>query len=355
MNKSRFRFQSLLIVLLVALLVTSVVSAAPKDGPTVNLSVNQSTFDSTQDVLVDVTFSNSTRHTVRILKWFTPADGLEEAVFKVLRDGEAVAYTGAHYKRPNATGRDYISLKAGDSLTYTVNLSDYYDFTQTGEYDVSYSASSFQLFNEKGNAFKSRDALTSAPINFKADGREAKGRPTPPPPPPSGGNSFSACTVDQQSLLVSARNQAKTYSSQAENYLFANNSGTLRYTEWFGAYSSTRYNTVKTNFTAISDAWDNAGVNFDCKCKQPYYAYVYPNQPYNIYLCKAFWTAPLAGTDSKAGTLIHEMSHFDIVAATDDVVYGQAGARDLADTDPNSAIINADSHEYFAENTPSLP
>ena len=45
------------------------------------------------------------------------------------------------------------------------------------------------------------------------------------------------------------------------------------------------------------------------------------------------------------------MSHFDVVAGTDDVVYGQTGAMNLASTDPNRAITNADSHEYFAENT----
>jgi peptidyl-Lys metalloendopeptidase len=44
-----------------------------------------------------------------------------------------------------------------------------------------------------------------------------------------------------------------------------------------------------------------------------------------------------------------------LLAATDDVVYGQAGARALADSDPNLAITNADSHEYFAEDTPPLP
>jgi peptidyl-Lys metalloendopeptidase len=95
-------------------------------------------------------------------------------------------------------------------------------------------------------------------------------------------------------------------------------------------------------------------VNFDCGCKKPYYAYVYPNQPYNIYLCRVFWTAPLTGTDSKAGTLIHEMSHFTVVASTDDYVYGQSGAKSLAISNPSQAIDNADNHEYFAENTPAL-
>lgn len=135
----------------------------------------------------------------------------------------------------------------------------------------------------------------------------------------------------------------------------SHNAGTQRYLEWFGAFTTSRYNTVTSHFNAISNAFNTAGINFDCKCKQNYYAYVYPDQPYNIYLCKVFWQAPPSGTDSKAGTLIHEMSHFNIVAGTDDVVYGQAGARNLADTDPNAAITNADSHEYFAENSPPLP
>ena len=39
-----------------------------------------------------------------------------------------------------------------------------------------------------------------------------------------------------------------------------------------------------------------------------------PNKPYTIYLGRVFWTAPATGTDSQAGTLIHEISHFDVVA-----------------------------------------
>jgi peptidyl-Lys metalloendopeptidase len=79
---------------------------------------------------------------------------------------------------------------------------------------------------------------------------------------------------------------------------------------------------------------------------------VYANQPYKIYVCRAFWSAPLAGTDSKGGTLIHEMSHFTAVAGTGDLVYGQTAAANLAVTNPAGAITNADNHEYFAENTP---
>ena len=74
-----------------------------------------------------------------------------------------------------------------------------------------------------------------------------------------------------------------------------------------------------------------------------------------LYPCNAFWTAPAKGTDSKAGTLIHETSHFTNVASTDDWAYGQTAAASLAISDPAKALDNADSHEYFGENTPALP
>jgi peptidyl-Lys metalloendopeptidase len=98
-------------------------------------------------------------------------------------------------------------------------------------------------------------------------------------------------------------------------------------------------------------------INFDCSCTDNFFAYVFPTQPYNVYLCNAFWSAPTNGIDSKAGTIVHELSHFNVVASTADHVYGQSGARNLANSNPNQAVTNADSHEYFAENTPfrSMP
>jgi len=352
MNKSKLRLNVLVLVLLIALLITSFASAAPKDGPAVKLSVAQGDFSSEQDVLVSVTISNPTKHTIRILKWFTPVEGVEEPLFFIQRDGEPVSYIGANYKRPAATGKDYISLKAGESITSIVNLGEYYDLSISGQYDVSYAVTTYNLYNEKGNAFKVRDVLISDPITFKSNGRPTKRpTPTPTPPPPGGLNTFNACTTDQQTIIASARDQATAYAEDSLSYLSAGKTG-ARYITWFGIYNATRYNTVTTHFGAITSAFNNVTINFDCKCKQPYYAYVYPNQPYNIYLCKVFWQAPLAGTDSQAGTLIHEMSHFDVVAGTDDFVYGQTGAKQLAIDAPNDAVMNADNHEYFAENTP---
>jgi len=143
-------------------------------------------------------------------------------------------------------------------------------------------------------------------------------------------------------------------SADANQHLSGNNTNSVRYSTWFGDYNSSRWNTVSNNFSKIDDALNNEPLTFDCSCKKKYFAYVYPTQPYTIYMCSAFWSAPVTGTDSKGGTIIHETSHFNVVAGTDDAVYGQSGAQALADSDPAQAIQNADSHEYFAENTPNL-
>ncbi len=153
---------------------------------------------------------------------------------------------------------------------------------------------------------------------------------------------------------MTARSNASTYSADASAYLKAGKTGP-RYTTWFGTVTDSRYNTVTSHFASIGNAMDTASVTFDCGCKKKYYAYVYPNQPYKIYLCSVYWGAPALGTDSQAGTLVHEMSHFYVVASTDDYVYGQSGAKSLAISNPDNAVKNADNHEYFAENTPALP
>ena len=61
------------------------------------------------------------------------------------------------------------------------------------------------------------------------------------------------------------------------------------------------------------------------------FAYVYPgDKTHTIYLDKAFDSAPDTGKDSKAGTLAHEMSHFDDIGGTKDHVYGADNAKALA-------------------------
>jgi type VI secretion system secreted protein VgrG len=81
------------------------------------------------------------------------------------------------------------------------------------------------------------------------------------------------------------------------------------------------------------------------------YAFVNPDdKTHTIYIDKEFENAPLTGgTSSKVGALSHEMSHFDDVASTDDVVYGVGPALALARNNPAKALQNADSFEFYLE------
>ena len=345
-----------LTLVFVMLLAITGASAEANSDAVVTLTADQTDFAASQEVVIYVTIANPTNHTIKVLKWYTPAEEVEEPLFAVNRDGEPVSYTGAIYKRPQPTGNDYVSLKAGESLTRAVPLSQYYDLSVTGSYSIAYDVASWNLSSEKGGGnFDKVETLTSNSLELKIEGRQsAVSFDAAALAAAAGSTSFTKCTTSQQSTLNTARTQASTYASGALGYLQSGLQG-LRYTTWFGVYNSSRYNTVTNHFSSISNAWDNAAVTFNCGCKKKYYAYVYPTQPYTIYVCSVFWTAPMTGTDSKAGTLIHEMSHFNVVASTDDFVYGQAGAKNLAITDPAKAINNADNHEYFAENTPAQP
>jgi peptidyl-Lys metalloendopeptidase len=325
-------------------------AAALPEGVSVSVSPLKQNHGKNDDVWVKVTMTNSSDKAQMVLKWRTPFAGeMEEALFQVTRDGEPVPYQGKHVKRPTPGPSDYFLLKPGQSYHAKVELSSLYDMTVTGDYQITYRIPSLTQ--------ESDGELKSATQAIYIDGMHPRGYKQPvaevSPALTTGGVTFTNCSSTQKTTVTSSLNAAQTYAANSAAYL---NAGTVgpRYTKWFGTYSSTRYNTVKSHFAAIKTAFDTKPITVDCGCNQNYYAYVYPTQPYKIYVCKAYWAAKMTGTDSKAGTMVHEMSHFNVVAGTDDHAYGQSAAASLAISNPGKAVDNADSHEYFAENTPAL-
>ena len=316
----------------------------------ITLTPVKDAFGPDESVMVNVSITNPNKGAVRILRWSTPIDGVEEDLFHVVVNGKDAEYIGRHYKRPAPTDKDYLILRGGETIETTVDLSGYYDLAETGYYRVGYYTEGSDIYADKTGFGPETDELLSEPVQIWITGRETRVPEYPMVDSVAGSTSFVGCTTSRQNDLNTARNNASGYSSNSLSYL---NTGTAgpRYTTWFGTYDSNRYNTVRTHFSSILNAMDNAAVTFSCQCTSSAYAYVYSNQPYTIYLCNAFWNAPAQGTDSKAGTLVHEMSHFTVVAGTDDHAYGQTACKKLAKR-PQKAIDNADSHEYFAENTP---
>ena len=311
--------------------------------------------------------SNSADRAVKVLSWQLPNGALEADLFDVFRNGERVEYIGPQIKRAAPTEADYITLRAGDTKVLSANIAAAYDLSRPGQYTIQYKAYLQGAKTDDGRLIATRDgrmaSLASAPMSLWVDGVGAldslrSGQTNQPAAAAAttvvNGVSYVGCTNARITTLGTAIASARTYSENSKGYLNAGTVGT-RYTKWFGAYTSSRYTTAKSHYAAIDTAMDQTGgkIKINCGCNQNYFAYVYPNQPYQIWVCKSFWSAPNTGTDSKAGTLIHEMSHFDVVANTDDVVYGQSGAASLALSNPTDALRNADNHEYFSENTPA--
>jgi len=89
---------------------------------------------------------------------------------------------------------------------------------------------------------------------------------------------YNGCTTIEQTALVSAVSAAKTYASNASDYLAAHSSSTARYTTWFGPYTQPRHKMVQSHFSNIASN-DFTGFRFDCTCTDSgTYAYVYPDQ-----------------------------------------------------------------------------
>ncbi|PKI13975.1 M35 family metallo-endopeptidase [Colwellia sp. 12G3] len=343
----------------IMILVTAVSLHVSAAKPQLDVQVNVANM-ANGDVNATLTITNNGNGQQKILGWYTDLD--EEHIFKIMRDGVEVEFFGPHYKRHAPVEKDFIKLKSGESLSQTFELTSLYDMSEAGNYEVAYDVTSFHLFSNKGQQ-KKAEKLQSNAAYIYLEGFESKGT-TANKGKPGGGTSSDCiggtcftgrCSAGQKTELISALGAADQIANSSVSYLNAHsaNNTSSRYDTWFGNATSARYNTAVAHFDAINDAIDTKPITFDCSCKKSYFAYVYPNQPYKVYMCNAFWSANELGTDSRAGTIIHELSHFNAVAGTDDVVYGQSGAQSLANSDPDQALNNADSHEYFAENTPN--
>jgi peptidyl-Lys metalloendopeptidase len=333
-------------------------------------------FKGGEPILMDFVLTNPSPSPVRVLVWRTPFRGVTDNIFVVAsgRTDQAggrgvVGYIGPIVKRGPPQPDDFIELAPGASRRATVNLADSYAIYQQGDYSVTLRpapAPDIPPAIDPLSMSPLTDGLRKLAVQSNAfafsvvEARQPKLALAPAP-----GDlvqPFDGCTAAQQPPLQDAIRSATELSARVakllRDTLDAQQPNSARYKTWFGAHTAQRYATAREHFNKIENAFSTRPIVIGCSgdhCTSSTFAYVFPTQPYKIYVCQAFWNAAIDGTDSRTGTLIHEMSHFDVVGGTDDVVYGQSAAKALAASNPDAAISNADNHEYFSENTPNLP
>ncbi|MEU4244845.1 M35 family metallo-endopeptidase [Actinoplanes sp. NPDC026619] len=326
-------------------------AAGTPSGLTTTVQIGQATSDA---LTVRFTVRNTSAAPVSVLSRDLPQAHDSGAILAVTRNGTPVAYQGKLVKPAAPTAADYTSIPAGGTYTATMDLADEYDLSQPGTFTVALAstqvrASAGTLRVNAGRA----TVRTSAGIRGAA--KVSSAAPTATEQVNVGAAAaavtltYRGCTTSEKTTLKTAISNATTFSQKSQTWLAANPSGGGAYTTWFGTYSSSRFSRVTSAYSKITSELTSKTVTLDCTSDEDYYAYVYPDEPYIIYLCNAFWSAPATGTDSKAGTLIHESSHFTVNGGTDDHVYGQTAAKQLAVSSPANAVDNADNYEYFAE------
>ncbi|KAK0211138.1 peptidyl-Lys metalloendopeptidase [Desarmillaria ectypa] len=333
----------------------AVVSATP--GLSLSLSGTDSVVD-IENLYVSATLTNTGDTTVKILNdpssilsptFSTNTFDINSASGSPSFVGMKVKYNPFSVIKRNRE-QSFTVLSPGESVTVDHALANAYNFT--GSRETSYIIAPSTLFyyvDVDTNELMTINAETVQKHTAKLSGtlavarRELDKRIV-----------YNSCSASEESALVSAAAAAQTYAENAQAYLDENTASTTRYTTWFGEYNPSRHAEVLGHFSNMLDH-PYADYTYDCSCTDTdVYAYVYPHSFGTIYLCGGFWDAATAGTDSMGGTLIHESSHFTIIGGTDDYVYGQTSAQSLIESNPDKAIFNADNHEYFAENNPSL-
>jgi hypothetical protein len=193
-------------------------------------------------------------------------------------------------------------------------------------------------------------------VLINSGGSPGTGSPSSPEDPqlPVGAAAVGL-SVRQARLQQALRNQAQMLEAKKKELQNWKTDRKARraFKKWFGA-------TDKAARDKIANRIDKMlALNKDFKLDQfkdatppdpKRFAYVYPtDKSHTVYIDQAFDSAPATGQDSAAGTLSHEMSHFNDIGGTQDHIYGAENAKLLATTDSAKALDNADNFEYYLE------
>ena len=171
----------------------------------------------------------------------------------------------------------------------------------------------------------------------------------------------AGCSAQQGAVVDDALRAAKDLTLKAA----VDVGDTPQYARWFGRHSVQNAERVRRNLKSVVTAIRSGAVTAQCEprdldgCSSGEYAFVYAAEPYLMHLCPSFFNLPhLAALQpgaqrsengTREGTIVHELSHFRIVADTEDHCYSRSVCSDMARTNPRRAIDNADSYQYYTE------
>uniref|UniRef100_A0A1X7UIQ7 Lysine-specific metallo-endopeptidase domain-containing protein n=1 Tax=Amphimedon queenslandica TaxID=400682 RepID=A0A1X7UIQ7_AMPQE len=303
-------------------------------------------------------FTNNANEDLYLLKRNTPLEGLNSLFVSVSLDGRPLEYEGIVIHRLPPTKDEFVLLKAGESISASVQITDAFSIDTDGLYTVQYSRPlQYLSVNEISllSTGKLRESIVRESVHIHLERTHLLSRPKEQKVEIDYTVYIESCTA--ASFANGDRNNSGTLDSHkllcdGLDKIIREIGNDNHYKEWFGAWTSSRSGTVKNTYTLARNGIAGKSITYYNNgplCQSNYIAYTYKSYTQTTtYLCNLFYGYPTAcrGTDyTKEGTLVHEWVH--AFAARDDVVYGASNCRNLANTRPDDAIRNAASHEYY--------
>jgi hypothetical protein len=91
-----------------------------------------------QGVPLEFSVTNQGDAGIYLLTWYTPLEGIAGRIFQVSYGGQELDYLGVLAMRGDPTPDQYIFLEAGESASVEVDLSQAFDFSRPGVYEIAF-------------------------------------------------------------------------------------------------------------------------------------------------------------------------------------------------------------------------
>ena len=301
-----------------------------------NLSINLSD----EKGVLNFTISNNSEKNLFIYVSDLPLPDLEKDLFKITNGNEFIPYVGKMVTRIDSVD-NWVFLESNSSITYNVNLDNFYDVKEPDYYEIYYD-SIVSILNSYGNVEYLNLVSDSITTYITHTLKSVPERIT--------------CSSSQINLLNRGKNIGSDMTKGTKAYL-AKKGADAYYKRWFGAVTTTRLNHVKDGFQKTDTSFGK-GWEYSCEDKTTnsgcngYAAWVYKNQPYKVWVCMNYYEGT---SDDNRGTLmVHEASHWNVNFGSEDYGYGYDTGVNLAKSDPDKAVNCANNIEYYTWETYKL-
>ena len=129
-----------------------------------NLSTNDK-YIKGRPIIINFRLDNTSNRDLRVLSWYTPLEGIQGKIFRVVCDGKELLYEGPMVKRGNPGKDDYVEIGSNNSVSSQVDLSEAYTFPECNECLVEFKGKIYDVAESDESLPKQNGEFKSATIS----------------------------------------------------------------------------------------------------------------------------------------------------------------------------------------------